>query len=387
MIEKRNSTRQTQVRVPSPADVAAAFDPARLTQARRLAGLSKKDIAERLTVTPAAVGQYEAGVTRPRPDVLNHIAESLGVPVGFFAAGRPHALLDVSSTHFRSLRSTRVYQREKAVAFASQIWELAHALERRIQLPAVDLPGFETADELPGDPVEAARALRAHWALGRGPIAHLVRMLESHGIVVAMLPFERGEAARIDAFSTSRLPRPLIVLTPDRADDVYRYRFSAAHELGHLVLHGDTASGDIQLEREADAFAAEFLTPRAGIAPELPARVDFTALARLQTNWGVSIKSLLYRCRELGLISAPTASRAYQRLNAMRGKGLFPDEPIAGYPGEATALLALALDLATRHDTSLSELAAELAWPAERIPELLGLRSARPALRLVPEHG
>jgi Zn-dependent peptidase ImmA (M78 family)/transcriptional regulator with XRE-family HTH domain len=384
MIEKR-SARPEHVRAPSPADVAAAFDPARLTQARRLSGMSKKDIADRLTVTPAAVGQYEAGVTRPRPDVLTHLAEVLGVPVGFFAAGRPHALLDVSGTHFRSLRSTRVYQREKAVAFASQIWELAHALERRVQLPAVDLPGFESAEELPGDPVEAARALRAHWNLGRGPIAHLVRLLESHGIVVAMLPFERGEAARIDAFSTSRLPRPLIVLTPDRADDVYRYRFSAAHELGHLVLHGDTASGDTQLEREADAFAAEFLTPRASIAPELPARVDFSALARLQTTWGVSINSLLYRCRELGLISAPTASRAYQRLNAMRGKGLFPDEPIAGYPGEATALLALALDLATRHDTTLTELAAELAWPAERIPELLGLRSARPALRLVPD--
>ena len=387
-------TEQTRLRprpsrpipAPSPADVAAAFDPARLTQARRLAGMSKKDIADHLTVTPAAVGQYEAGVTRPRPDVVQCLAEVLGVPVGFFAAGRPHALLDVSGTHVRSLRSTRVFQREKAVAFASQIWELAHALERRVELPAVDLPGFESAgSELPVDPVEAARGLRAHWGLGHGPIAHLVRTLESHGIVVAMLPFERGEAKRIDAFSTSRLPRPLIVLTPDRADDVYRYRFSAGHELGHLVLHGDTASGDAQHEREADAFAAEFLTPRASIAPELPARVDFTVLARLRSAWGVSIESLVYRCRELGRISAPTASRAYQRLNALKAKGLFPDEPIAGYPGEATALLALAFDLATRHHTSLTELAAELAWPAERIPELLGLRSARPTLRLVPE--
>jgi Zn-dependent peptidase ImmA (M78 family)/transcriptional regulator with XRE-family HTH domain len=372
------------VPAPAPADVATTFDPARLTQARRLAGMSKKDIADHLTVTPAAVGQYEAGVTRPRPDVLLRLAEVLGVPVGFFAAGRPHALLDVSGTHFRSLRSTRVFQREKAVAFASQIWELAHALERRVELPAVDLPGFDAPGEPPTDPLEAARGLRAQWGLGHGPIAHLVRTLESHGIVVALLPFERGEAARIDAFSTSRLPRPLIVLTPDRADDVYRYRFSAAHELGHLVLHGDTASGDNLHEREADTFAAEFLTPRASIAPELPARVDFPALARLQATWGVSIKSLLYRCRELGRISAPTASRAYQRLGMLRAKGFFPDEPIAGYPGEAAALLALAFDLATRHDTSLAELAAELAWPPERITELLGLRSARPTLRIVP---
>jgi transcriptional regulator with XRE-family HTH domain len=37
--------------------VAIAFDPARLTQARQLKGLTKKDVADDLRVTPAAVGQ------------------------------------------------------------------------------------------------------------------------------------------------------------------------------------------------------------------------------------------------------------------------------------------------------------------------------------------
>jgi Zn-dependent peptidase ImmA (M78 family) len=282
-----------------------------------------------------------------------------------------------------------MFQRDKAVAFASQVWELTHALERWVQLPIVDLPGFAggeiiSTDGPAPDPVQAAQELRGYWGLGQGPIAHLVRLMESRGIVVAMLPFERAEAARIAAFSTSRLPRPLIVLTPDRADDVYWYRFSAAHELGHLVLHGDTAPGDQQHEREADAFAAEFLTPRASIAPELPSRVDFTVLARLQTAWGVSVKSLLYRCRELGLFSAPTASRAYQRLNQLKAQQLFVDEPIARYPGEKPVLLAQAFELATHHGASLTGLASELAWSVERVHELLGLRSDRPALRLVP---
>ncbi|MEU5260720.1 XRE family transcriptional regulator [Amycolatopsis sp. NPDC021455] len=373
---------------PGPEEVVNAFDPARLTQARRLAGMTKKELSDHLNVTPAAVGQYESGVSRPRPDVLMRLAELLGVPTAFFAAGRPHAPLDASATHFRKLRSMRVFQRDRAVAFASQVWELTHALERRVQLPLVDLPGFaggevatQTEDSI--DPIGAARALRRHWGVGRGPIAHLVRLMESRGIVVAMLPFERNEAKRIDAFSTTRLPRPLVVLTPDRADDIYRYRFSAAHELGHLVLHGDTNPGDSQIEREADAFAAEFLTPRASIAPNLPSRVDFAVLARLQVEWGVSIHSLLYRCRELGLFSAPTASRAFQRLNAMRGQGMFADESIAGYPGERPVLLARAFGLATQHGTSLAELAAELAWPPDRIRELIGSGADRPKLHLV----
>jgi Zn-dependent peptidase ImmA (M78 family)/transcriptional regulator with XRE-family HTH domain len=313
---------------PTPADVAEAFDPGRLTQDRQLKGMTKKDVADDLGVTPAAVGQYEAGVVRPRPDVLLRLAEVLEVPVAFFAAGRPKAPSDASGTHFRSLRSTRVFQRDKAVAFASQVWEVTHALERWVQLPVVDLPGFAggevSAGEIAPDPIRAAQELRGYWGLGRGPLAHLVRLMESRGIVVAMLPFERVEAARIAAFSTSRLPRPLIVSTPDRADDVYWYRFSAAHELGHLILHGDTAPGDQQHEREADGFAAEFLTPRASIAPELPSRVDFTVLARLQTAWGVSVKSLLYRCRELGLFSAqrpavPTAASTSRKPRTCSG--------------------------------------------------------------------
>jgi hypothetical protein len=42
--------------------------------------------------------------------------------------------------HFRSLRSTRVGQRAKAVALVEQLWELTYALERRVELPPVDLP-------------------------------------------------------------------------------------------------------------------------------------------------------------------------------------------------------------------------------------------------------
>lgn len=71
---------------------------------------------------------------------------------------------------------------------------------------------------------------------------------------------ETDQKRRIDAFSTTSLPRPIIALTPDKADDVMRHRFSAAHELGHVVLHHGRQGTDTQMERDANAFAAEFLT-------------------------------------------------------------------------------------------------------------------------------
>ncbi|MGC8919654.1 ImmA/IrrE family metallo-endopeptidase [Streptomyces sp. PG2] len=205
------------------------------------------------------------------------------MPIQFFVAGRPMGKVDTSMAHFRALRSTSGAQRERALGFVEQVWELTHALEKRVQLPPVNLPGFTGGEvypgiDLPDDPVGAARALRRHWRLGDGPVRHLARRMESHGLIV-VAPVEADEAAsKVDAFSSSGLLRPVIVLTPNRADDVYRYRFSAAHELGHLVLHAG-ATGDSRLEREADAFAAEFLTPQKSILPLLSRRVDLAQLA------------------------------------------------------------------------------------------------------------
>ncbi|WP_084195376.1 helix-turn-helix domain-containing protein [Streptosporangium amethystogenes] len=375
---------------PSPQAVTDAFDQARLTQARQLAGMTKKDLAERIGVTPAAVGQYETGMTRPRPELVPRLADALGVPPAFFLLGRPHGKLDGSMAHFRSLRSTRAHQRAKAAAFVEQVWELAHALEKQVRLPDVALPGFSGGAvhsdvELPRDPVQAARALRRLWGLGTGPLSHVVRHMEAQGIVVVLPPPDE-DATTVDAFSTSQLPRPIVVLTANRFDDIHRYRFTAAHELGHLVLHGDAASGDTQQEREADVFAAEFLTPRDSILPELPGRLDLRRLVELKRTWGVSVDSLLYRCREVGLISDSAASRAYQRLKTLRDQPGFAAEPISGYPGEQPVLLRQAFDLAVGETgLTMERLAAQLAWPVSRVRELLDLPDRRPALRLVPD--
>ncbi|HKD89536.1 MAG TPA: hypothetical protein VKB62_13485 [Streptosporangiaceae bacterium] len=67
----------------------------------------------------------------------------------------------------------------------------------------------------------------------------MVRLLEAHGIIVTLVPFAGDATATISAFSTSQLPRPIVVMTPHRADDVYKHRFTAAREVGHLLLHGD----------------------------------------------------------------------------------------------------------------------------------------------------
>lgn len=360
--------------------VADGFDPARLTQARFAAGLSKSKLAELVGVTPAAIGQYESRISTPRRDLLPVLARELQVPVDYFATGRPIGRVDGSQAHFRSLRSTPARERAKAIAFIEQVWELTFALEKRVRFPDVDLPSIDSGH---ANPLSAAQALRKYWGLGVKPVKHLVALAESHGIVVSLLTMANADVARVGAFSTSHLPRPVIVVTPERAKSVFVYRFTIAHELGHLLLHGEAAPGDKQQEREADQFAAEFLTPRSQIENLLPRTVNLARLDELSRHWGISVDSLLLRMKEIGTVSDASIRRGYQKLNQLRSSGLETLEPVNAYPGEVPSMLAQAAELADQTGYGQVDLARELRWHPSRVREILGAEDTRPALRLV----
>ncbi len=364
--------------------ISKGFDASRLRQARRLAMLTKQSLAQEVGLSPAMIGQYESGMSKPGPDLIPKLARSLNVPPEFFRVGRPQAALETGDAFFRSLRSTSAKQRAKAVSFTEQLWELANAIEKRVQLPRVDLPGFAGGGHLPEstptDPAQAARLLRATWKLGDGPLAHLVRTIEAHGVIVMLVPLAEEEIARIDAFSTVCLPRPVMVLSPDRGNDVYRHRFSAAHELGHLILHGEEHTpGDPALERAADEFAYELLLPAATMANLLPRRLNFALLEQISNTWGASIKDLIYRSRVLGLLSEATARRGYIQLAQLDVRNRLIHE----FPGEVPGLLKQATDLAETQGLTIPKLAAELAWKSSRVQLFLGETDSRPILKLV----
>lgn len=360
--------------------VAGAFDPARLTQARAAAGLSKAKLASLVGVTPAAIGQYEAQVSKPRRDLLPALARELHVPVDYFATGRPLGRVDGSQAHFRSLRSTTARDRSKAISFIEQVWELTFALEKKVQFPDVELP---TIDREKTDPVSTARQLRAHWDLGHKPVKHLVALAESHGIVVSLLTVANQDVARVGAFSTSHLARPVIIVTPERAKSVFVYRFTIAHEIGHILLHGEAAPGDQQQEREADQFAAEFLTPHCQIVNLLPRTVNLARLDELSRRWGVSVDSLLLRMKEAGTVSEASIRRGYQKLNQLRSTGLETPEPVSAYPGETPTMLSEAARLADSIGFTQVDLAHQLRWHPSRVREVLGTEDTRPVLRLL----
>jgi Zn-dependent peptidase ImmA (M78 family)/transcriptional regulator with XRE-family HTH domain len=381
----------------APEAAAAAFDPRRMSLARHRNGWTKRKLADAAGLSAAAITQYELGQARPSPASLSRLAMHLGVPAAYFAAGRPVIPLASAEAHFRSLRSTRQYERQQALATMSHFAELVIVLSRAVRLPSVSLPtpGRSPTDSRPdllhdevaaqgspGDqvPESSARALRADWGLPRGPLPHLLRQIEMHGIAVAIAQFSSSK--HIDAFSSwpGRLDRPVMCLSSERGN-VLRRRFSAAHELGHLVMHPQPAPGDPEHEREANRFAAELLMPARDILHLLPRGLDLAQLIELQQQWGVSVQALLRRCQELGTISQSTYKRS---MTAITDLGWRSQEPALDYQGEWPAMLSAALDLVRARGIDENILAQGLCLPPAEIVDLLGLtQEQRPALRLI----
>ena len=164
--------------------------------------------------------------------------------------------------------------------------------------------------------------------------SNVVQLLEEHGIVVIRLPLN---SADVDAFSLPFPDHPVVVLGSDKNDRA-RSRFDAAHELGHLVMHGDEVWGLPEVEKQAHTFAAAFLMPAADIKGELPDRGDWPSLFYVKERWHVSLAALLMRAKTLGVMSEGNYLTA---IKAASAKGWRRVEPVPlGTPEEPTRLRA-----------------------------------------------
>src|SRR5262249_36580453 len=181
-------------------------------------------------------------------------------------------------------------------------------------LPPVSIPHVPPPDlDAPREDIEdLAQRVRRAWRLAPGPAPNVVDLLEVHGIVVLRLPLDTAD---VDAFSLPFPDRPVIVLGTDKNDRA-RSRFDGAHELAHLVLHGERVWGLKEVEDQAHWFAAAFLMPAEDIYNELPQRPDWNALFDLKRRWQVSLAALLMRAKTLGRMTDSTYLTAVKAISA-----------------------------------------------------------------------
>jgi Zn-dependent peptidase ImmA (M78 family)/transcriptional regulator with XRE-family HTH domain len=360
---------------------AALFSARRLRLAREAKGLTQTALAKQVTLTSAAVSQFEKGEARPSGVTLARIADVLDFPIGFFTVGAAPSSLDPLSGNddadrgfFRSLRTTTVTDRRRALALTQMVHDLADHLGRAVRLPEIDIPRLlaEPEDEIDAIEEHAAMA-RTAWGIQPGPIPDVVGLLERHGIVCAR--YHTGTHT-VDAFSVAFTDRPIVILGDDKAKRD-RERFSGAHELGHLVMHTPEQAGSKSAEDQANQFASAFLMPADDIRAELPSSAAWNQLVALKRRWGTSIGSLLRRSKTLGTMGDGTYQQAYRYMGT---RGWRTNEPGDLGAAEAPRLLCQA---ALQAGINIASLSDTTGWPASWIEGILRASSdQRPQLQL-----
>jgi len=206
-------------------------------------------------------------------------------------------------------------------------YRIADHLQRYLELESVlgTVAAFENpVANLPvrtAEDVEAAAgAVRGRWELGSGPVVNLLGLLEEKGIKV----YEARGIEGFEGLSGRFGLRPFVAVSTDFPAD--RIRFTAAHELGHVLCD---FSANESPEGECHAFGAAFLLPRAALEKAFtpPRRkVTLGELGEIKETYGVSLQAIMFRAHALGLVS-DRQLRAFRE--TIKAKGWIVEEPVA----------------------------------------------------------
>lgn len=203
------------------------FNPSRLVLARKRRGLSKTALAEAANISFRSVRYYESGEVVPSEETILALAEVLKFPVPFFY-GPDVEEISCDAASFRSLSMMSASERDASLAAGTLSVSVSKWIDVEFELPTPSVPLLRNFD-----PETAAQVLRVEWGIGERPIKNMVHLLEVHGVRVFSLPVG---SERVDAFSAWHNKTPFVFLNPMKSGE--RGRMDAAHELGHLTLHG-----------------------------------------------------------------------------------------------------------------------------------------------------
>ena len=268
------------------------FTAQRLTLARERRGLTKRKLAEIIGVTERSVISYESGEAEPSTETLSRLARALSFPEGFFSA--PEAFVPaVETVSFRSLARMTAQRRNAAIGASSIAIMLNDWIENNFDLPPVNVPDLRGHD-----PEIAADMLRKAWNMDQYPIKNMVHLMEANGVRVYSLADQSPDA---DALSFWYNDIPFVSLNTNKSGE--RGRFDAAHELGHIVLHRHGGPIGQDAEKEAHAFAAAFLMPRASVLGTAPQWPTLEHIVNHKKYWSVSAFAYVVRLKNLNLIT------------------------------------------------------------------------------------
>lgn len=297
------------------------FNGNRLKNARIYNGISITDLATQADIKKQSISLYENGKNIPDYQKVKSLARILGFPYDYFFQ-EDKVKTYTETTYFRSqataTKKNRAAQSVK-LEYVAQMYEtLWNYIDFPVyKAPKLDFTGYDDpwdceSQEAIDEMEIAAVKVRECWNVPSGPIKDMQYLLEQNGILVTGFSIDED---KIDAFSQRTVvdnADVFLIAVVLGVRPECRLRFDMAHELGHIVLH--PWSEDIESlskeefksrERQANMFASAFLLPRDSFSKDVsqyPTDLNFYLF--LKKKWKVSVQAMMYRARQLDIISA-----------------------------------------------------------------------------------
>jgi Zn-dependent peptidase ImmA (M78 family)/DNA-binding XRE family transcriptional regulator len=300
----------------------------RLKSARMMNGLSLKDLSDKLEnkVTRQAIHKYEKGEVIPDSEMMNHLCNALSVRPDYFTR---EILEELGSINFRKIEKLPVKEQESIIERTREFLERYIELE---EIMGINKP-FEQIKMVTSinsfkDVEQAAANVREAWNLYDNPISNVIELLEDKNIKVILLDAGDG----FDGLQTwvNNKKIPVIVLNTGKLKSNDRKRFSAFHELGHLLLPLDGIPEKLS-EKYCHYFAGAMLFPKSAAIKELGEKrnkISIQEFGLLKQQYGISLQAVIYRLHELGIISTFYKNYYYQYIIQMGWKVEEPYEYI-----------------------------------------------------------
>lgn len=287
-----------------PPDV----NPQMVTLARQSRGLTQAQLADHVRASQGTISKIEAGVAPVSSEELERLAAALDYPPHFFTKHERIYGPGIDELYHRKRQKAGAATLHRVYANAAIRQMNIGVLLRSWDRTENDFPSFPI-DEFDANPEKIARTVRALWQLPPGPIYSTTKVIEDAGGLIIPCDFE---TRHIDGFSrhSPNMP-PIFYLNRNLLPD--RWRWTLAHELGHIVMHSASEPHE-QMEREAHLFAGEFLTPAQEIKPQL-LNLSFHKLAGLKRHWKVAMQALLMRAYHLGVITERRRRHMFMQLS------------------------------------------------------------------------
>jgi len=276
-----------------------------LKRFREAKGLTQAEIAERAGISRITYRNIENGHSIPKVSTLQNIAIAFNVRLQDLLV----PVRTLKKVRFRA--SKRMNSRENVLTEVARWLDDFNDLEKILELPKQDYKLKSLANKLSKMGRGAARAKDAaemvRKALGledQESIRDIAGLLEVNGVRVYPLILVSDEFFGLSVGEEEG--GPAVVVNVWERISVERWIFSAAHELGHLLLHLDAydseqSQEDAEQENEANVFASYFLMPEKTFKSEWDETAGLplvTRVFKLKRIFKVSYKTVLYRLSE-----------------------------------------------------------------------------------------